>query len=278
MPITIRPGLMVHITSAVEGENITYQRVDKITKEKLEDGSKKSSWETIKIIKDPEEQERAESTRSKARGLIIKHCTKSRFGNICPPVNESELDAGIAEARRLVDEHNNDPRNKYTEIKLFVLKGRVESDDAEAMRSITAEMSDLVKKMDEGIKEFDPEKIRAAANSAREMSAMLDEGAQAKVNAAIQQARKAARTIVARIQEKGEDKATVLLDIQRGQIESARIAFLDMSESAPVAEASPTVEKQRFADLEAEADAAPLAVGSEPVVKAVAMPVLDMAV
>lgn len=278
MPITIRPGLLVNIASSVEG-GVSYQRFDIKTGEKLEDGSTHSEWNTKKVVDDEVELKRAEQTRSKARSMIAKLCTKSKFGHICSPAKEAELDAAITEARKLCDEHNSDDQNKYTQIKIYVLKGRVESNDAEAMRSITSEITDLIAKMDAGIKEFDPEKIREAANNAREMSAMLGEEAQGKVNAAIQQARKAARTIVSRIQEKGEDKAVVLMDIQRGQIESARIAFLDMSENdAAPQDASPVIQSQRFADLDAEADAAPRAVGSEPVLKAVAAPILDMAV
>jgi hypothetical protein len=58
-----------------------------------------------------------------------------------------------------------------------------------------------------------------------------------------------------RIEKNGEDKAIVVADIQRGQIESARIAFLDLSEqSATVEPVLPVVNAQRFADLDIDAE------------------------
>ncbi len=129
------------------------------------------------------------------------------------------------------------------------------SDDAEAARAITQEISTLVAQMDAGIKAFDPAAVRDAANRARELSGMLSEEKQSKIEGAIAQARAAARTIVRRIEKEGESRETVLLDIQRGQIESARIAFLDLSgDDAPGGDKLSAIDQQRFADLDVNDD------------------------
>ena len=252
----IRPGLLISLKSTVVG-GVTYQRaeLDVDANVAADEGADVERWETTKIVTDKEEHDRATKCRSRALSLIRKECQATGFGLLCPQEREAALDAAVVAARKMVDLHNGDA--KHTRVGLFVLTGRVASDDAEAAKAITSEIAELVTKMDAGIKAFDPKTIREAADRARELSGMLSDEKQSKINAAIEQARKAARTIVKRIETEGEARETVLLDIQRGQIESARIAFLDLSGDAGApAEALPSVSGQRFADLDMKADAA----------------------
>lgn len=247
----IRPGLLVSVKSTVVG-GVSYQRIDLDAEGwPVDKGQEVTRWETRRVIEDAAEHEAATKVRSKALAEIRKVCSSTSFGLLCPNEQEGALDAAVAAARRMVDEHNGVA--KHTRVGVYVLKGRVASDDAEAARAITEEISTLVSKMDAGIKSFDPKAIREAADRARELSGMLSEEKQEKLSAAIAQARAAARTIVKRIEKEGETRETVLLDIQRGQIESARIAFLDLSDDAAPSDASaPAVNLQRFADLDLE--------------------------
>lgn len=272
----IRPGLLVSLKSSVTG-GITYQRVDLDAAEiacpdctngpddapteraacktcggkglvSSSDGREVTRWETKRVIDDKAEHAAAVKCRSAALAAVRKVCGATSFGLLCPADQEGALDAAIAAARALVDAHNASARS--TRVSVFALKGRVASDDAEAARAITSEVAALMGQMDAGIKAFDPEAIRAAANRAREIGAMLSDERREKIDAAIEQARRAARTIVRRVQKEGEDRAAVLQDIQRGQIDSARIAFLDLSEPALASDPLPAVERQRFADLD----------------------------
>jgi hypothetical protein len=203
------------------------------------------------VIEDKDEYERAIKARSTALSAIRRECQSTTFGLLCPEQHEGALDAAIAKARAIVEEHN--ATAVHTRVSVYALKGRVASNDAEAARAITSELAGLVVQMQRGIETVDAASIRDAANKAREMSAMLDDSLKGKIDGAIAQARKAARDITRRIEKNAEDKAIVLADIQRGQIESARIAFLDLSEAAPV-EALPAIDAQRFADLDVDAD------------------------
>lgn len=268
---TIRPGLLVNVKSQVMG-GVSYQRIDLETGKPPADDAEITRWETTRVVEDKEEHERATKCRSMALSLIRKVCSATTFGLLCPNEQEGALDAAIKAARQLVDNHNDNAT--HTRVGIYVLKGRVASDDAEAARAITQEIAELVVKMDAGIKSFDPKAIRDAANRAREMSSMLSEKAQEKIGAAIAQARAAARQIVKRIETEGEDRSVVLMDIQRGQIESARIAFLDMSgeTSAQGDEASPVVASQRFADL----DVSDVETNTTPVARTVKPLVLDI--
>lgn len=247
----IRPGLLVSLKSTVKG-GVTYQRTE-LEAKKAADGQDVARWETERVIEDKDEHEAATKCRSQALSLIRKVCSTTTFGLLCPNDQEPALDAAVKAARQLVDNHNE--QATHTQVAIFVLKGRVASDDAEAARAITSEIATLVQKMDAGIEKFDPKAIREAADRARELSNMLDDSKKTKIDAAIAQARKAARDIVKRVEKNGEATNIVIKDIQRGQIEQARIAFLDMSgESAPLADATPVVEKQRFADLDVTED------------------------
>lgn len=241
---TIRPGLLVGLKSTVVG-GVSYKRTD-LDAGETEDGKAVAKWETERVIEDEDEYKAASKCRSKALAAITKVCSSTPFGYLCPEDREGALDAAVASAQALVEAHN--AAATHTKIGIYVLKGRVASNDAEAARAITQELAELVARMDAGIKSFDPKEIRAAANRARELSGMLSEEKVAKIDAAIEQARKAARTIVRRIEVEGEQRETVLLDIQRGQIESARIAFLDLSaadgEQAPIPTSAPAPARQ----------------------------------
>jgi hypothetical protein len=265
---TIRPGLLVSLKSTVRG-GVTYERYDirtgekistetadlKIdaTKEQEDDNTEVKEWVTKRTIIDKEEHARAVKCRSQALALIRKICSATSFGLLCPNEQEGALDAAIKAARKLTENFND--LAQHSRVAVFMLKGRVASDDAEAARSLAQECGELLAAMNAGITNFDPEAIRKAANRAREVASMLSEESQGKVNDAIEQARKAARTIVKRIEKAGEDNAKVLQDIQRGLIESARVAFLDMSgDSDEEVEAMPAVQAQRVAGIDMSTD------------------------
>lgn len=246
---TIRPGLLVALSSSLDG-GVTYERVDLDAGQTTDGVAAVARWETTRVIADPAEHERASQARSKATAEIRKVCSSTAFGLLCPEASESELDAAVLKARAIVAEHN--AGAQHTKIDVRVFKGRVAATDTEAARAIGAEVAFLIAGMNSAIDRLDPKAIREAANKAREMSAMLSPELSAKVGEAIETARKAARVIVKRVEKDGEAAAVVLADIQRGGIEKARIAFLDLDGDAPTLESPPlpAVNVQRFSGLD----------------------------
>lgn len=246
----IRPGLLVALSSALAG-GVTYARVD-LDAGQTEGTEHVARWETTRVIKDPAEHERASQARSKATAEIRKVCSSTAFGLLCPEADEPLLDAAIARARAIVAEHNATAEHTTIEVRAF--KGRIVASDMEAARAIGSEVASLIAGMNDAIDRLDPKAIRDAATKAREMSAMLSPELSAKVSEAIETARKAARVIVKRVEKDGEAAAVVLADIQRGGIEKARIAFLDLDGDAPAADgpALPAVNVQRFAGLDVD--------------------------
>jgi len=242
---TIRPGLLIALKSTVSG-GVSYQRVDLEHQDTAEKAVAK--WETTRVIEDPVEHDKAVKARGKALAEIRKLCSATSFGLLCPLESEGELDAAVVRARQIVDEHNE--AATFTRVQVYVLKGRIAESDEEAARAIGQEISGLVAEMSAGIDKLDPAAIRDAANKARSMAAMLGDDQQAAVEGAIEQARKAARQIVKRVQKEGEAAAIVLADVQRGAIEKARIAFLDLDGDHMTSTALPAVQQQRFADLD----------------------------
>jgi len=244
---TIRPGILVALRSAIAG-GIHYSRVDLAIDETEADHGKRARWETTRTIENPEEHARAIAVRGRALKLIRKECSESSFGLLCPADIEPALDLAIEQARGIVAEFNETA--DVTRVSLYVLKGRVADSDEEAARAIADEVAELVAEMNSGITDIDVKRIRAAATRARDMSAMLDERTAETVGEAVKQARTAARQIVKRIEKDGEKAEIVMADIQRGALEKARIAFLDMSDDVEIDSPLPAINQQRFADLD----------------------------
>lgn len=246
----IRPGLMVACKSTVNG-GVSYKRIDLDANavDVVDASAAVSRWETIRVTRDPEEHARAIKARGRALSEIRSQCAATAFGLLCPQDRETILDEAIGRARAIVAEHN--ASATYTHVSIYTMIGRVASTDEQAARAIGAEVADLLADMSSGIDRLDPKAIRDAADKARQITAMLDESRMGTVTAAIAAARKAARTIVARVEKKAEDAAVVLADIQRGDLEKARLAFLDVTGPADV-DVSVTVDAGRFVQLDTD--------------------------
>lgn len=251
----IRPGFMVSLKTSVSG-GVAYTRTDlDATGVDTTGSAQVARWETTKIVADPVEHDRAVVVRNKARALITKACVSTAFGLLCPEAAEGDLLRAVAEARALVREHNDGASR--TTVGLYVLTGKVASTDEESARAIGEEVRTLIAGMSSAIDRLDPDALREAASKASKVAAMLAPAESEKVGAAVQAARKAARDITRRVVKGAEPAALVLLDIQRGAIEQARMAFLDFDGDAPMGEDGemPAANVARMASLEmAEAE------------------------
>lgn len=253
--IQLKPGLLVSLKSSVQG-GVSYTRTALDADAPALPGAAAERWETLKVVEDPAEHKRACDTRGKTLAEIRKLCIQSAFGLLCPLAAEADLAAAIERARAIIDAFNAEAR--ASRISIYVLRGHIATTDEEAAAAISSEISALVAQMDAGIGKLDPDAIREAASKARALSAMLDGKQGEDVGEAIKQARAAARAIVSRIQKDGEQAAVVLADIQRGALERARIAFLDLDDSiaAPAIEPGPGISAARAAGLDLSADEA----------------------
>jgi ElaB/YqjD/DUF883 family membrane-anchored ribosome-binding protein len=224
---TLRPGLLVSLKTSLRG-GVDYQ-VREIEADHInEAGERVAAWETSRTISDPEEHERAIKARSKARSIITGVCSASDFGLLCPQANERNLEAAIADARRIADNFNTTAT--LTKVDVYVITGRVADNDAEAIRAINSELRGLLDTMRDGVRDLDATAIREAANKARALGQMLSTDAQEKVKDAIDAARKVARAIV-----KAGDSAAVEIDrTTLDSIAAARTAFIDLEPVAAV--------------------------------------------
>src|SRR6516162_6992395 len=223
----IRPGLMISLKTTVKG-GVSYLRED-LTEgaETRSDGKAVEKWETTKIVEDPAEHQRARKTINKARSIIAKVCITTAFGLLCPEEREAELNTAIAEAKKLISAHN--ATATFTHVRVYCLKGRIASTEEESARAIGEEVSALLATMNQSIDKLDVEAIREAATKAKQLEEMLGPE-----------------------QAEGEAAAIVLKDIARGNLEKARIAFLDFEEKAPeaVVASLPAANMQRMAGLD----------------------------
>jgi hypothetical protein len=237
---TLRPGLLISLKTAIRG-NVSYQHRDIEPEHLTEDGQQQVKWETERTITDPAEYEAAAKVRNKVRTVISGVCVRSAFGLLCPEKSTDNLDAALAEARRLADEFN--AAAKLTRVNVYVIAGRIAPDDLEAMRAINSEASDLLTTMVEGVRNLDVKAVRDAADRARDIGRMLSPDMQARIGTAIDAARDAARKIV----KAGEQAAQEIDQRTIRRITEARTAFLDLDPALDVA--APAVEG-RAIDLE----------------------------
>lgn len=222
---TIKPGVLVSLKTTLSG-GVNYKRVDLDPDHATDTGGRLARWETVREIVDANEYEQATAARSLARGAVVKVCHASSFGLLCPSEREPQLIEAIADANRIADAFN--VSANQTRVDVYVLVGRVASDDVEAVKAISSEVRDLIETMQLGIKQADPEVIREAANKARMIAGMLSDEVSGKVAEAINEARKTARAIVKRVEKAGEDAAGVVAICNMEKLDAARFAVLDL--------------------------------------------------
>mgnify|MGYP001602374493 CR=1 FL=1 len=230
---TLKPGVLVGLKTTLSG-GVNYQRNDIEADHSDGDGGRIAKWETTRQIENEEEYERATVARSAARVAITRVCHATSFGLLCPTEREAELLAAITDARRIAAEFNS--TSARTNIGVYVLVGRIASDDVEAARAINAEVRDMIAEMKLGIDLADAERIREAASKAKQIAGMLSAEVAGKVGEAITEARAAARIITSKVEKAGEDAAVVVKALSTEKLMAARFAVLDLD---PVAESAP---------------------------------------
>ena len=236
---TLRPGLLVGLSTSISG-NVKY-RTQVIEEEHVtEDGAEAARWETERTITDPAEHEAAKKARSKARQAIVRACAPTTFGLVCPEDRIPDLEAGLAEARRVADIFNSTA--SVTRLSVNVLTGRIASDEVEAVKAINSEVRDLLSAMENGIQKLDVQAIRDAADKAKSLGAMLSPEASERVQEVIDAARKQAVRFV----KAGEQAAAELDQATIAKITEARAAFLDFDDAREV---KTTVEQGLGLDL-----------------------------
>jgi hypothetical protein len=261
---TLRPGFLVSLKTSTRG-NVDYRKTP-IKTETRPDGSKVTEWETTRIIVDPEEHERGQKARAKARSVVASVCKATAFGMLCPTTDAEDLERAIKEARETCREFNTG--SALTKIGVYVLTGRIESNDAEAVKAINSEVADLMQTMQEGIEGLDVKVVRDAASKLKEVGAMLPPVAEATVRIAIDTARETARRIV----KAGEQAAQEVDRAAIRKIAEQRTAFLDLDgeqgevavpqgdaralDLAPEEDATPATAQAAARELEIEEDEA----------------------
>ena len=229
---TLRPGLLVSMKTSVTG-NVRYFREDIQRQKVTKDGRAESEWNTKRTIADHVEHEEAIKTRTKVRVAITKVCASSAFGLLCPESDAAELEAAIKEARQIAADFNETA--KLTRVTINVLTGRIAADDVEAVKAINSEVADLLRQMEDGVKNLDVKSIRDAAQKARGVGMMLTEESSTRVNVAIEAARKAATAI-----KKAGDQAAAEVDLRTvRKLKEARTAFLEIGDDEPKQIAKP---------------------------------------
>jgi hypothetical protein len=244
---TIRPGLLVSLKTSING-GIKYSKTVIDRKTRNEDGSETETWETERVTEDADEYARMQKARTLAAGTIRRVAKTTAFGLLAPEADSDLLDAAIVKAREITSAAN--AAAQYSRLSVYVLVGKVASDDVEAQRAINSELRDLMALMERGISEVDVKKIRDAADKAREIGAMLSPEAAGRVQVAVDAAREVAKRIV----KAGQNAAQEIDKSTLRRIAEMRFSFLDTEEAQDVGQvAASTGRELDFGDGEASA-------------------------
>lgn len=236
---TIKPGWLVGLKTRLSG-GVKYFTEQQGTER--EGRSEQSKWSTTKRVSDRVELEAATETRNRAAAYVRGACIATPFGLLCPDDQLAFLESRIQSAESLVAEHN--AGAVFTRVEIYTIKGRIASDDKQAVRAIFSDVRASLDDMKAGIKALDIGAIRAAAQKARNLGQMLDSREADRVSLAVKAARKIARELVRRI-DQGEALADwQFADMSTRPIDDARFTFLDTSEDTgePDAGAVPAVQ------------------------------------
>lgn len=225
---TLIPGLLVSLKTTIAG-NIQYKTRDLLPSEQAPEMGTVAEWQTTRVIADAAEYEAAKKARSKARSVVVGACISSSFGLLCPERNEGALIDAVNQAYKIRDEFN--ATSRLTKISVGVIKGKIASDDEQALRAINGEVAELIEQMQAGAANLDPTAIRDAANKLKDVGAMLSPAVKERVDAAIDIARKDARRLV----KAGETAASVVDQSVVAALAHSRTAFLDMDEQDDIA-------------------------------------------
>jgi hypothetical protein len=224
---TLRPGYMVGLSTKLRG-NVSYHTVMLEDEHVNENGEAEARWETQRVKRDAEEDTWAKKVRSLARNKVVRVCAPSEFGLLCPENRLADLEAGIAEGQRIVDDFN--AKARFTRLGFYVMLGRVAEDDAKAVKAINSEVRELLDAMNEGIKTVDVKAIRFAADKAKELSQMLSPSA----SEAVQNAVKIARAEAVKIVRAGETATAVIDQAALARLTETKLSFLDLEEGEEV--------------------------------------------
>jgi|SRR5215472_893147 len=220
---TIRPGLLVHVSTSIKG-NVSYDVTRLGTKQTVE--GEIEEWDTKRLTRDVDEQERASKARSLARSKIQSVCIPIEPGGLlCPQDRADQLALAEAEALRIVEEFNDSAQ--ITRLTFRVVTGSIAPSDARAIKMINQELRDLMESMAEGMASLDVKKIREAADRATQVNKMLPSETGEQVKKAIELARKTATDM----RKAAEVGAAEVDQVAIARIQEARTAFLDLDDN-----------------------------------------------
>jgi hypothetical protein len=241
----IKPGLLVSVKTRQHG-GVSYTKKDIEAPRVTESGALVSRWETDKFVYDPDETERAQQIANRARYLVARNCVKTEMQQLlCPNDRRGELRDAVVEARALVAQFN--ASASFTEIQIDVWVGEIVDNGVDAAQQIFASQQAFLAEMIDGLREFDPKKVRTAINKSRDLGQMMS----GQANQMVLEATRVAETARQRIIAAGEN-AIVALDAEAiAKIGSVRNSFLDFDYATDdsAVEASPVPTPIRRPDL-----------------------------
>lgn len=164
-------------------------------------------FETLRVYENKPEALRAKAVREAARGRLMKLCSRTVLGLVCPAARERELEATIAEIQALIDAAN----REFTRCRVdySIVPIRIEHDNARAQDALRAEIRRHAERLLKASRAGDPEELRRLMRLGRGVEDLVgDEGLRDDLRELTRAAATAARSLARALKDDADPEAS----------------------------------------------------------------------
>lgn len=259
----MKPCIVVGEDVSLTG-GVTYTRVTH--ENTLLGKSRHKTYETKMKIEDEEEYTEGKRIRSNAYASIRRVCANTRVALMCPISKRSDLDAVVSEIKAQTKEFNKKAKTCTLRTNYVVMS--VEEGDNDMISSVTNQIADIAKGVEDAIsgedaailkaaprrvleghtvkqvlglpqKERDAivatakaERIRSVIAEAKGFEDILPQAAADEVRKMVKQSRQVARAIKKRVTKRGESLQYAMTQVNSAGISKTRLAFVAAASKA----------------------------------------------
>lgn len=227
--LTLKPSVLIGLAIRRTGA-VRYERVEGNLEKEGEREVK--TWTTTRRTDALSELKESESLASECRRLVRSVAYPMAVGLVCPKDREKDLDTVIAHIKAKIAEAN----VNWTQARLSsaIVKAEIATDDQEAAKALTMEMSTMLGDLLTSLEECDVKKIRATVASMKGLDSLLPEIQSETLKKALQTARKVASTVVREVEKKGRDIESVKLELDLSPLDVARTMFVEVEQQVSI--------------------------------------------
>jgi len=217
------------------------------------EGSEVRTVQTVKtsqkIVKNPEEQDKARKLAGTIRGSLRGLGRVLLSGVVLvPKEDEEELDKMLADARKEASDFNSAARHHF--VRVSTLKIPLLSQDADVAKELTFTIQQSLGELRDALDKCDVKRIRNVAAQMKSLSRVLPDAEGSAVNRAVVNARSLATWANEELTKKKRSIEEVRRDLDLSPVDEIRMQFLEYDVADDAGAMKTSVDSARFEELE----------------------------